>query len=160
MYPGFLPHWKRQHFREVRVGVGCGDAASPEWHYSFSGDDPLEFGFVGAALRVRRPLRFLAHKLELQENQVAELARILDEIKTERAQAAVDHRRALSAFADAIEGGAFDEAKAAAGAAVRVAGAERLKGAVLKALGRLHKMLDPEQRSRLAYLIRTGALSI
>jgi hypothetical protein len=35
-----------------------------------------------------------------------------------------------------------------------------LKGAVLNALGRLHKMLDPQQRSRLAYLIRTGTLSI
>ena len=121
----------------------------------------MEFGFLGApSLRVRRPLRFLTYKLELQDNQVAELAKILDEIKTERAQVAVDHRRALSAFADAVEGGDYDEARAAAGAQIRVQSAERLKGAVLNALGRLHKMLDPQQRSRLAYLIRTGTLSI
>ena len=73
----------------------------------------------GGSFGVRRPLRFLAYKLQLEEPQVAELARILDEIKTERAQAAVDHRRALSAFAEAIEGEAFDEGKATAGAAIR-----------------------------------------
>ena len=164
MYPGFLPHWKRQHFRESRVGEGCGGghrARFEPWSYAFSGeDDPAPFGFGGASFGVRRPLRFLAYKLDLQESQVAELARILDQIKTERAQAAVDHRRAISAFADAIEGDAFDEAKAAAGAAVRLQSAERLRGAVLTALGRLHKMLDAEQRQRLAYLIRTGTLSV
>ena len=59
-------------------------------------------GFGGGAFGVRRPLRFLAYKLELDERQVAELARILDELKTERAQAEVDRRRSLSAFADAV----------------------------------------------------------
>ena len=34
---------------------------------------------------MRRPLRFLAHKLDLDEKQVTELARILDELKIERA---------------------------------------------------------------------------
>ena len=35
-----------------------------------------------------------------------------------------------------------------------------LREAVVKAIGRIHAMLTPEQRSRFAYLIRTGALSI
>lgn len=165
MYPGFLPHWKRQHFQESRMGAGCGAAGRraplQDWSFAVSGeDDPAALGFGGASFGVRRPLRFLAYKLDLQENQVAELARILDQIKTERAQAAVDHRRAISAFADAIEGEAFDEAKAEAGAAVRLESAERLRQAVRTALRRLHKMLDPRQRERLAYLIRTGTLSI
>lgn len=164
MYPGFLPHWKRQAFREIRVGCGGGGSGSSlhDWEYRLADEEgPSEFGFVGfAALGVRRPLRFLAHKLDLQESQVAELARILDEIKTERAQAAVDHRRAISAFADAIESEVFDEAKANAGAQVRLQSADRLRGVIVTALSRLHKMLDPQQRSRLAYLIRTGTLSI
>jgi len=163
MYPGFIPHWKRQHLREAYAVRHCGggEERARERVYRLSSDDPMEFGFLGApSLRVRRPLRFLTYKLALQDNQVAELAKILDEIKTERAQVAVDHRRALSAFADAIESEAFDETRAAAGAQVRVQSAERLRGAVLNALGRLHKMLDPQQRSRLAYLIRTGTLSI
>ena len=72
---------------------------------------------------MRRPLRFLAYKLELDERQVAELARILDELKTERAQAEVDRRRSLSGFADAVGGSTFDAARA--GGSGRAAGGDR-----------------------------------
>jgi Spy/CpxP family protein refolding chaperone len=102
----------------------------------------------------------MAYKLGLDEAQVSALARILDEIKTERAQAAVDHRRAISAYADAIEAAAFDEKRAQDGAAIRTQSAEKLRDAVLSALRKLHELLSPEQRSRLAYLIRTGVVSI
>ena len=122
------------------------------------GDESFE-GF-GGAWGVRRPLRFLAHRLELDERQVAELARILDELKTERAQAEVDRRRTVAAFADALGGEAFDAAKAAEGGAARVRTAERLRDAVLKALREIHAILNAEQRGRLAYLIRTGTLSV
>src|SRR5207244_8730063 len=80
---------------------------------------------------VRRPLRFLAHKLDLDDRQVAELARIIDELKTERAQVEVDRRRSLAAFADALGGDAFDDAKAAEGADLRLRSAGRLRDAVL-----------------------------
>jgi Spy/CpxP family protein refolding chaperone len=169
MYPGFIPHWKRRHCggrdRDVSIGIGFVDCETGERGFEFraSPEDPeggFGFGFGGGAFGVRRPLRFLAFKLGLEEAQVAELARILDEIKTERAQAAVDLRRTLSSFAEAIEGDVFDEAKANAGATLRMQSAERLKNAVVTALGRLHRLLDPEQRRRLAYLIRTGTLSL
>jgi hypothetical protein len=91
---------------------------------------------------------------------VAELARILEELKTERAQAAVDNRRTTAAFADSIAGDAFAESRASEGAALRLQSAQRLRDAVVKALGKLHAVLKPEQRQRLAMLIRTGALSI
>ncbi len=109
---------------------------------------------------MRRPLRFLAHKLELSEAQVADLAAILDELKTERAQAAVDDRRAISLLADAVSADAFDEAKVTEATGGRAKSAERVQAAVAKALGRIHKLLDPEQRKQLAYLLRTGALSM
>jgi Spy/CpxP family protein refolding chaperone len=105
-------------------------------------------------------LRFLAYKLELDERQVGELARILDELKTERAQAEVDRRRSLSAFADAVAGDTFDDARAKQAAGQRVATAERLRDAVTGALGRMHALLDKDQRERLAYLIRTGVLTL
>src|SRR4051794_6591078 len=114
----------------------------------------------GAGFGVRRPLRFLAHKLDLDERQVAELARILDALKTERAQAEVDRRRTLSAFADALSAEAFDAAKAAEGGELRVSSAQRLRDAVLKALREIHAVLNPDQRLRLAYLIRTGTLAV
>ena len=116
--------------------------------------------FGGGSFGVRRPLRFLAHKLDLDERQIAELARILDELKTERAQAEVDRRRTLTAFADALTGDAFDTAKAAEGGDLRVKSAEHLRDAVGKALQRIHALLNAEQRVRLAYLIRTGTLTV
>jgi len=127
--------------------------------YGGGGDEEAE-GFGGGPFGVRRPLRFLAYKLELDEKQVAELARILDDLKTERAQGEVDRRRSLSGFADAVAGPTFDATRAKESAALRVATAERLRDAVTGALGRLHALLDNDQRERLAYLIRTGVLSL
>ena len=164
MYPGFIPRWRSRRC-ESRAGAEAGYGHGEGWHrgfaYSAAGEEESgQFGFGGGAFGVRRPLRFLAYKLELEEAQVAELARILDEIKTERAQAAVDHRRALSAFAEAVSGEAFDESRAGAGAKLRVDSADRLRSAVVSALSRLHALLTPEQRAKLAYLIRTGTLTI
>jgi Spy/CpxP family protein refolding chaperone len=124
------------------------------------GDDGDGEGFGGGSFGVRRPLRFLAYKLDLDEAQVGELARILDELKTERAQAEVDRRRSLSAFADAVSGDAFDDARAKEASGTRVATAERLRDAVTNALRRLHGLLEKDQRERLAYLIRTGVLTL
>lgn len=105
-------------------------------------------------------LRFMSQRLGLNRTQVGELARILNDMDTERAQVAVDDRRALSALADAIAGEAFDPARAAEGARLRVGSAERLRDAALKALQQTHSILDAEQRAGLAYLLRTGSLSI
>jgi Spy/CpxP family protein refolding chaperone len=160
MYPGFLPYWMSRRCGEKSVSASCGPLGHrARFRYEAAGEEG-EAQFSGGAFGVRRPLRFLAYKLGLEEAQVAELAKILDELKTERAQAAVDHRRAISAFADAIEGEVFNDERARAGATVRAESAERLRAAVAAALARLHKLLDASQRARLAYLIRTGTLSI
>ena len=168
MYPGML-HWWRRHRHggcggEAHAGEGGGPGEHEEGHHGFHGwragwrGGGDEFG--GGPFGVRRPLRFLAYKLNLSEQQVADLAKILDELKTERAQAAVDDRRTTAAFADALGLEKFDDAKATEGGALRVKAAERLRDAVVKALGRIHALLDSGQRAQLAYLIRTGALAI
>ena len=181
MHPGFAYWWR------ARGGHGpgaCDDGGScgPEAHagghehggrhgrHEHHGGSPwagVQFGggfddgdFGGGSFGVRRPLRFLAHKLELSEEQVGALAGILDDLKTERAQGAVDHRRTTASFADAIGSEKFDEAKVAEAADARVKSADRLRTAVVKALGRIHALLDAEQRAKLAYLLRTGALAI
>src|SRR5438552_16356309 len=133
------------------VWRGRGHAGGPA-------DEGFEEGFGGGGFGVRRPLRFLAHKLDLDDRQVAELARVLDELKTERAQAEVDRRRTMAAFADALTGDAFDAAKAAEGGDLRAKSAERLRDAILKALQQFHAVLRADQRVQLAYLIRTGTL--
>jgi Spy/CpxP family protein refolding chaperone len=172
MHPAMIEWWN-----ERRRAHACGDEAhserggpfghghrghrhhhghdGPEGVFAGHGDDEL-----GGPFGVRRPLRFLAHKLELEEHQVAELARILNELKTERAQAAVDNRRVVAGFADAIAGEAFDETKTTEVAAERVKSAERLRDAMVKALSKIHAILDTEQRQRFAYLVRTGVLTL
>jgi len=144
-----------------RASAVCGEhgMGRGHWHPSW-GDPDMEGIDEPGSFGVRRPLRFLAYKLDLDEPQVAELARILDELKTERAQAEVDRRRTLTAFADALAEGGFDAGKAAEGGQLRVQSAERLRDAVLKALERIHAVLKPEQRARLAYLIRSGTLTL
>lgn len=144
-----------------QAGGGYGDDGGAE-----GGGDPWGGGGGGgggdggSAFGVRRPLRFLAYKLELDDAQVAELAKVLNELKTERAQAEVDRRRTVAAFADAVAAAAFDDARAGEGGKLRVDSAERLREAVLTALRRIHALLDDDQRQRLAYLIRTGTLVI
>jgi Spy/CpxP family protein refolding chaperone len=121
-------------------------------HHHFHGFSP------SSGLGVRRPLRFLAWKLQLDESQVKQVAAILDQLKIERAQAEVDDRRAVSLLAEAAEGEGFAGDKAREAAALRTKSAERVQGKVAESLERLHSLLNPEQRGRLAYLLRTGAL--
>ncbi len=172
MHPALIQWWKARQAGDCGpswAGASCGPSGGegqrggwrhgPDARYAGGhGGDGDDFG--SGAFGVRRPLRFLAYKLELDERQVGELARILDELKTERAQAEVDRRRTMSAFADAVGGETFDEAKAKDGADLRVNSAQRLRDAVTKALGKIHALLDKEQRDHLAYLIRTGTLQL
>lgn len=109
---------------------------------------------------VRRPLRFMAHRLDLDDDQIATLARILGDLKTERAQASVDRERSVARVADALDAATFDEEAVRTALAIRVASAERLKEAVYAALQASHDMLRPEQRRKLAYLLRSGVLTI
>lgn len=116
-------------------------------------------GFAhGPGLGVRRPLRFLAWKLQLDEAQMKQVATLLDQLKIERAQAEVDDRRAVSLLAEASEGETFDRAKADEAAALRTKSAQLVQKKVVESVERLHALLSPEQRGRLAYLLRTGTL--
>ncbi|MDP9149063.1 MAG: hypothetical protein M3O36_03855, partial [Myxococcota bacterium] len=85
---------------------------------------------------------------------------ILSELKTERAQASVDHRRTLSTLADVVASESFDESKAKEATGARAKSHERVQAAVARAVGRIHGLLKPEQRTKLAYLLRTGALEM
>lgn len=170
MGPGLFGFFGNGHHGPHHGGGRCGPAwAGPHggppgggrgWHGGPPGGGHGDFDADGGGFGVRRPLRFLAWKLELEEEQVGKLAIILDELKTERAQAAVDQRRSIAALADAVGGASFDADKATEAGNGRVKTAERLRDAVLSALGKIHAILDDEQRQRLAYLLRTGALVI
>lgn len=163
MHPGFIGFWQRHregHYMGAewacapRGGCHDGRGHSHDWHQAApAGDEAGGFG-------VRRPLRFLAHKLELTDEQVTKLATILAALKTERAQAEVDQRRRVAALADVFELNELDLERLQSAGQLQVDTAQRLKSAVTHALQQIHAMLDEVQRKELAYLLRTGVLSI
>ena len=165
MHRGMMSFLRDRHHEGDAHGCGPRGGFGP-WsrhHRHFADPGGPHFGggpFGGGPFGVRRPLRFLAWKLGLREEQIAEIATILNQLKTERAQHEVDDRRALAMLADAVAGEGFDAAKAAEAATLRSTSTERLQQQVVRALGRIHALLDPEQRARVAYLMRSGGLSM
>ena len=159
MHPGFYYRWKRSHEDRDREewASACGRGG---WRRRQSHDPRYHAGRHGSGFGVRRPLRYMAHRLDLDEEQIDTLAAILNVLKTEQAQARLDEQRSVGRIADAVEGDDFDAEAAAEALSLRVAAAERLKEEVLKTLEKTHEMLDPEQRKRLAYLLRSGQLTI
>lgn len=145
-YCGYLP--PSGHARRARRALR--DAWKAQAYHSWHS---------GPALGVRRPLRYLAYKLDLDDAQLRELADILNRLKTARAQADVDWRRSTSDIAGALEAGEFDESAARSALDARGRSDETLRTETLDVLKRLHRLLDPEQRRELAYLVRSGTVS-
>jgi Spy/CpxP family protein refolding chaperone len=181
MHPGFFAWLHRQRLQYAGdaafEGAGHGgpwhgaarggpfgrghDCHGERWHAGpWHGHGPHGGDEPGAAFGVRRPLRFLSHKLDLTEEQVGQLAAILDRLKTERAQADVDYRRRTASLAEAFEAGAFDGGKVDVAHTEQAKSAERLRGTVKSALEQMHALLTDEQRKKFAYLLRAGVLSI
>lgn len=138
----------------------CGDQDGPGGDGGEPGGGPEGFFWGGGPFGVRRPLRFLAYKLGLDERQVSELAVILDGLKVERAQAELDLRRTSGGYADLLAAETFDEAAASAIAAERTRSAERVQKAVQVAVGKIHVLLAEEQRRRFVYMLRTGLVRL
>jgi Spy/CpxP family protein refolding chaperone len=151
MHPGFFHHWRRAR--------AWAEQAHHEAHHGYEAGGAHGHG-GGPMFGVRRPLRVMAHELELTDEQVERLARIIDELKTQRAQAAVDERKSVGQIADAVTAADFDRGKLTEALDLRVRSAERLRDAVLEALSDTHGMLSAEQRKKLAYLLRSGQITI
>ena len=146
------------------AGAACGakaGCASPKAKHRADGHSYMRgHGEDGGGFGVRRPLRFMARNLNLSDAQANRMAGILDTLRTERAQADVDHRRAIGVFADAFTQDAFDEAKIQEATELRARSASQVQQAVVVALRETFDLLDAEQRLELAYLLRSGALTI
>ncbi len=168
MHPGYMWHWKQRQHR----GNACGGTAyasawcgplpqppQPEWHFSGrsrSGDAVFGSGGFG----IRRPVRFLAERLDLDEKQLSKVARIVEQIRIERDQAAVDLRRAAGDFADALEAADFETTAAEAAGQRRIDAATSVQKVVSRSLRELHALLDEDQREELASLVRTGSVKL
>ena len=87
MHPGMFAFWHARHGAHGCGGGGDEASCGPRGHgghgHGGHGGPPWGGGeeFGGGGFGVRRPLRFLAYKLDLSEPQVTELATILSELK-------------------------------------------------------------------------------
>ena len=123
MHPGFYYWWSRSRRDDHGERVSaCGRGG---WRRE--GQPHRRPGHHAADFGVRRPLRYMAHKLDLDDEQIDTLAAILNVLKTERAQARIDEQRSVTAIADAVAGDDFDGDAVAKALDLRVASAERLK---------------------------------
>lgn len=113
-----------------------------------------------ASFGVRRPLRYLTYHLDLDASQTRKVAAILNRLKTEREQAALDEKRTVAAIADLMTGDAPATEQLDAALRPRLDSADRLRQEIGRAIRELYDALDPDQRERLADLLRSGTLTM
>ena len=110
---------------------------------------------------VRRPLRYLAYQLDLDEGQMRRVAAVLDALKTEREQAKLDQARTLTGVADLVnKADALSMDELLESLAPRVSSAERLQTAVARAVHDIVEVLDADQRAEFAYLLNSKTFTL
>ncbi len=111
----------------------------------------------GPTFGVRRPLRHLAWKLNLNETQVRDVVDVLDRLKTAYNQARLDQDRSTSEVAAVFTTTQFNSERVGAALATRTRATEALNQELLSAVQRIFELLNEEQRHEFAYLLRSGA---
>ena len=116
----------------------------------------------GANFGVRRPLRYLTHRLDLDESQVRRMASVLNQLKTEREQAELDQKRTVTALARLMAEResvpTLEEVRHAL--APRLTSTEKLNDETAKAVVAISDFLDEDQRDEFVNLLLTGAISL
>lgn len=140
------------------------------WRYAYAADHcstPKRYhsfrhwrGGGGAGFGVRRPLRYLAHRLDLDDSQTRRMASVLNQLKTEREQAQLDEKRSVSALADLMAEGTptIDEVKQVLES--RLSSTEQLNHETAKAVVAISDFLDQDQKEEFINLMLTGSISL
>ncbi len=109
---------------------------------------------------VRRPLRYLAYQLDLDEDQMRKVAAILDRLKVEREQGSLDEKKTVSELANVVTKGDVSVEELRDVLKPRIDSAGRLQLAVARAVLEMVEVLDEDQREEFAYLLRNGTLHL
>ena len=138
------------------------------WRYAYALDQPKKNYHESrwhnrsgsSGFGVRRPLRYHSYHLELDESQTRRMARVLNQLKTERDQAALDEKRTVASVAVLLENGTptLDEVREALQG--RVASAEQLREETAKAVVAISDFLDQDQREEFINLLLTGSVTL
>ncbi|MEE4280432.1 MAG: hypothetical protein V2I41_00705 [Pseudomonadales bacterium] len=143
---------------------------SPRYAYGHSGSqEPVQSNVYqargrrgghhggGSYFGVRRPIRYLAYQLDLDDAQTRKIAAVLDRLKVEREQAKLDEARTVIEVASLVTQPELSVEQLKEALAPRVTSAEHLQIAVAKAMHDIVCELDPEQREDFAYLLNSKA---
>ena len=114
----------------------------------------------GASFGVRRPLRYLSHRLDLDESQVRRMASVLNQLKTEREQATLDEKRTVANLAGLLTEGTPTLEDCKAQLAGRVSAAEHMQNETAKAVVAISELLDEDQRGEFIDLLLTGEFTL
>lgn len=114
----------------------------------------------GGNFGVRRPLRYLSYQLDLDESQRRSIAAVLDRLKTEREQAALDEKKMVADLADLVAQPEASQEALQSTLSARVRSVEVLQAHIARSLAEITALLDPDQREEFAYLLRTGAFRV
>lgn len=114
----------------------------------------------GPMFGVRRPLRHLAHKLQLSDPQLRTLVEILDRLKTGYGQSKLDQDRSLSEVAAVFAGATFNSERASAALDSRIRSTQTLNQELLAAMQQIYELLSEAQRHEFAYLLRSGVFAL
>jgi Spy/CpxP family protein refolding chaperone len=98
--------------------------------------------------------------LNLDDRQIQVFAEVIEDWKTEYAQAKVDGRRMRKQLTESIAGDVFDSDAAEAALMARTESVGRVHSAMSAGLEQLHGALSPTQRAALAMLVRTGEITL
>ncbi len=114
----------------------------------------------GSSFGVRRPLRHLSHRLDLDDSQIRRMASVLNQLKTEREQADIDEKRSIAAIADLLSEGTptLDECRETLSS--RLTTAKQLNEETAKAMVAISDLLDDDQRLEFTNLLLTGGFTL
>ncbi len=114
----------------------------------------------GRNFGVRRPLRYLAFKLELDDAQTRKMATVLNQLKTEKEQAGVDEKRTVTALAGLLESGTPSREELDNVLQSRTETASRMNDETARAVIAISELLDDDQRGEFVNLLLTGAFTL
>ena len=135
-------------------------SANPTGHESRRHTGPRGSRHSGGGFGVRRPLRYLAYHLDLDDGQTRRIAAIFDRLKIEREQASVDESRTITNVASLVTNPNVSVDMLTTALAPRVASAEQLQLATARAIQDIVSELDAEQREDFAYLLNSKTFVI
>jgi hypothetical protein len=109
---------------------------------------------------VRRPLRYLAHRLDLDENQMRRMATVLNQLKTEREQASLDEKRTVAGLAAIMAEGTptLDDCRDVLTG--RTKATEHLNEETAKSIVAICDLLDDDQRAEFIDLMLAGDFAL